>query len=123
MRVFTKITRGKYSVPDVLSKLSTDLISKLLVQNVALRLGNQYDGINDLKSHKWFGSFDWLRLNRGSLTSPRKVTVNLPTTPQKDASTSIDDMEEVNWFPKLSFSDEDKVAIKLLEAFRSRKSH
>ena len=123
MRIFMKICAGKYSIPDYFSKESGDIISKLLSQNVSLRLGNQFEGITELKNHKWFGSFDWVGLHRGRLNFPKTCNVQLPT----DSSTSIFDteeeevVEEVDWFPKLFFTNEEKFALKLLAIFRSKK--
>lgn len=67
---YAKIISGKISYPDTFSTSMEDLIAKLCTKNPSKRLGNMKGGIADLIKHKWFGSFDWKGLRKGTIAAP-----------------------------------------------------
>jgi serine/threonine protein kinase len=70
MKVYAKIISGKISYPDNFSNSMEDIIAKLCTKNPSKRLGNMKGGIADLVKHKWFGSFDWKGLRKGTIATP-----------------------------------------------------
>lgn len=50
-----------------------DLLRNLLQVDLTKRFGNLRNGVNDIKSHKWFATTDWIAIYQ------RKVRVRLLT--------------------------------------------
>ncbi|KAJ9594900.1 hypothetical protein L9F63_013805 [Diploptera punctata] len=70
MQMFEKIVSGKYSNPVFFSNEVKDLIRNLLQVDLTRRYGNLKNGINDIKSHKWFKNCDWLAIVNLKTVSP-----------------------------------------------------
>ena len=60
--IYTKILKGEYKPPKCFDQQVTALTSKLLMQDVAQRLGCKAQGAEEIKKHKWFRGLDWARL-------------------------------------------------------------
>lgn len=62
MSIYKNILKGKISFPSCFDKEAKDaksLIKHLLVADLSKRYGNLKDGVNDVKSHRWFNNFSW----------------------------------------------------------------
>ncbi|XP_076626796.1 cGMP-dependent protein kinase, isozyme 1 [Colletes latitarsis] len=77
MTTYNKILKGieVVGVPSIVSKNANNLIKKLLRLNPSERLGYQRNGIQDIREHKWFHSFNWQSLQRLALPAPIVPTV------------------------------------------------
>jgi hypothetical protein len=78
-----------------------DIIAKLCTKNPSKRLGNMKGGIADLIKHKWFGSFDWKGLRKGTVAAPFVPDVQATRLQQAqaaDADGPIDDELVVSVF-------------------------
>ncbi|KAM3611312.1 uncharacterized protein V6R79_016367 [Siganus canaliculatus] len=56
--------------PKTISKSASSLIKKLCRCNPSERLGSRRNGAKDIQKHKWFESFNWDGLCKGTLKSP-----------------------------------------------------
>ncbi|XP_008209479.1 cGMP-dependent protein kinase, isozyme 1 isoform X2 [Nasonia vitripennis] len=72
LSLYSKIIKGIDSagIYGYLKKHAENLIKALLRSNPAERLGNLRGGIADIRSHKWFGTYDWNALSNLTLPSP-----------------------------------------------------
>ncbi|OXU20490.1 hypothetical protein TSAR_000490 [Trichomalopsis sarcophagae] len=72
LSLYSKIIKGIDSagIYGYLKKHAENLIKALLRSNPAERLGNLRGGIADIRSHKWFGAYDWNALSNLTLPSP-----------------------------------------------------
>lgn len=57
--IYQKILDGKVKFPNHVEKPAKDLIKKLLQKDTTKRLGMLKNGVNDIKSHKWFNGLNW----------------------------------------------------------------
>jgi len=62
--------------PSKLSKHGREIIKNLIQVNPSKRLGNFKNGMDDIKHHRWFQSFDWLGLQQRNMTPPWVPTLN-----------------------------------------------
>ena len=53
-----------------MSKHGREIIKNLIQVNPSKRLGNFKNGMDDIKHHRWFQSFDWLGLQQRNMTPP-----------------------------------------------------
>jgi cGMP-dependent protein kinase len=74
MRTYNKILTGIDSVdfPSFVSTKARNVIEKLCKLIPAERLGCQRNGVQDIKNHRWFLGFSWVKLNERSLWAPFK---------------------------------------------------
>ncbi|EFA04087.1 cGMP-dependent protein kinase, isozyme 1-like Protein [Tribolium castaneum] len=81
MRTYNKILTGIDSVefPSYVSSKARNIIEKLCRAIPSERLGCQRNGVKDIKSHRWFLGFDWVKLNEGKLTAPFKPKLKSST--------------------------------------------
>ncbi|XP_076233535.1 cGMP-dependent protein kinase 1 [Calliopsis andreniformis] len=81
MTTYNKILKGVevVGIPSIVSKNASSIIKKLLRLSPSERLGYQRNGIQDIRDHKWFSSFNWQALQRLSLPAPIVPTVRSPT--------------------------------------------
>ncbi|XP_078658903.1 cGMP-dependent protein kinase 1-like [Branchiostoma floridae x Branchiostoma belcheri] len=72
MKTYNLILKGIDSIdfPRKIGKMAKDLIRRLCRENTAERLGNQSNGIADIRRHKWFHGFDWEGLNNMTMSPP-----------------------------------------------------
>lgn len=81
MTTYNKILKGieVVGIPSTVSKNASNLIKKLLRLRPSERLGYQRNGIQDIRDHKWFNSFNWHGLQRLTMPAPIVPTVRNPT--------------------------------------------
>ncbi|XP_014219547.1 cAMP-dependent protein kinase catalytic subunit-like [Copidosoma floridanum] len=60
VKIYEKITSGKYRCPGFFREDLRDLIKHLLEVDLTRRYGNLKAGPEDVKKHKWFQKTDWL---------------------------------------------------------------
>ena len=58
-KLFNSIKSGQVKFPKYLSKEAVDLLCKLFIKDPEKRLGSGPNGLNDIKSHVFFSSFNW----------------------------------------------------------------
>ncbi|EFN77617.1 cGMP-dependent protein kinase 1 isoform X1 [Harpegnathos saltator] len=77
MTTYNKILKGieMVGIPSIVNKNANNLIKKLLRLSPSERLGYQRNGIQDIRDHKWFSSFNWQALQRLALPAPIVPTV------------------------------------------------
>lgn len=68
MAIYQKILKGKVKFPRSFDSNGKSLVKHLLVADLTKRFGNMKGGVNDIKSHRFFAGFDWVRLLQKSLT-------------------------------------------------------
>ncbi|XP_003699906.2 cGMP-dependent protein kinase, isozyme 1 isoform X1 [Megachile rotundata] len=61
--------------PPVIKTSAKHFITGLLENNPVKRLGCLRHGVQDIRSHRWFHSFDWQALQRQKMRSPITITV------------------------------------------------
>jgi len=61
--------------PHKISKSCKEIIKNLVQVNPSKRLGNFKNGMDDIKNHRWFSSFDWHGLTNRTITAPWEPTL------------------------------------------------
>lgn len=69
-KVIDKISNSKYLIPSTFSIELQTLIKGLIEPDVSKRIGNLKDGVNEIKSHIFFRSIEWLPLFNRKVTPP-----------------------------------------------------
>jgi protein kinase A len=54
IRIYEKIVSGKYKQPSYLTEELKDLLRCLIQNDLTKRYGNLKNGVDDIKTHKWF---------------------------------------------------------------------
>ena len=62
---YEKIKKNEYKLPSSFGSSLTDLIQKLLVNDISQRLGCGINGPVDIKNHRWFNRVDWMKMYTG----------------------------------------------------------
>lgn len=75
MEVYQFILAGDLKFPSHFSRACMDLVTKLLTQNQAKRIGMMKNGIKDIFKHKWFSGWDWTSLLDNTMTPPIQPVV------------------------------------------------
>jgi len=70
VKTYEKIAAGKVNFPAHFSSEIKNLIWNLLQVDLSKRYGNLKDGVNDIKSHIWFATTDWVGLVNRRLEAP-----------------------------------------------------
>uniref|UniRef100_A0A182J1F8 cGMP-dependent protein kinase n=1 Tax=Anopheles atroparvus TaxID=41427 RepID=A0A182J1F8_ANOAO len=72
MKTYNAILRGIdiVELPSRVPKKAQVLIKRLCRQTAAERLGYGKNGITDIKTHPWFGTFEWQRLKERTMPAP-----------------------------------------------------
>jgi len=70
MAVYQNILRGKIKFPSNFPKDAKSLVKHLLVADLGKRYGNLKGGVNDIKEHRWFGSYPWKKLLEKQVEAP-----------------------------------------------------
>ncbi|VDP92082.1 unnamed protein product [Echinostoma caproni] len=60
IQIYEKIVSGKVRFPSHFSSDLKDLLRNLLQVDLTKRFGNLKNGVNDIKTHKWFSTTDWI---------------------------------------------------------------
>lgn len=68
--IYQKILAGKVDYPKHFDPYAKDLIKKLLQPDRSKRYGNLKGGAEQIRSHKWFKSFDWKALATLEMQAP-----------------------------------------------------
>ncbi len=76
MKIYQKITHSILKFPSKFDKSAKSLIKKLLVRDVSKRLGNLKNGVNDIKSHRFFKDFEFTLINKFKPNYVPKVSGN-----------------------------------------------
>lgn len=98
---FAKIAKGQFTLPETFSTEVVDLITKLLKVDENERLGS--NGVESVKSHRWFDGVNWESVKDGSYTVPQEILTRIDQyleTRPSDTSTPVvsatDDVDELN---------------------------
>ncbi|XP_076755782.1 cGMP-dependent protein kinase, isozyme 1 [Xylocopa sonorina] len=72
MAIYENILEGfkDKHMPPIIKNSAKNFITSLLQDNPANRLGYLRRGITDIRSHRWFNSFDWQELQDQEMVSP-----------------------------------------------------
>merc|ERR1711935_1086107 len=68
MGIYQKILSGKIVFPKAFNKEAKGLVKKLLTADLGKRYGNLKNGVDDIKTHKWFKDTNWTDLLEKKLT-------------------------------------------------------
>jgi len=79
MGIYQKILSGKIVFPKLFDKNAKGLVKKLLTADLGKRYGNLKNGVEDIKTHKWFKDLDWDDLQKKKIAPPFKPTVKDPS--------------------------------------------
>jgi len=75
MGIYQKILSGKIVFPKLFDKNAKGLVKKLLTADLGKRYGNLKNGVDDIKTHKWFKDLNWEDLLEKKIAPPFKPTV------------------------------------------------
>jgi serine/threonine protein kinase len=103
MDIYQKILRNRVTYPAHVSKNVRDLISRLLVSNPAMRLGNLKKGSRDVTAHAFFAKYDWGALTRKELKAPYIPKISSPTD-----TSNFDDYEDGDGEDWTRYNDKSK---------------
>ena len=78
MAIYQKILKGKVKFPRSFDANVKSLVKHLLVADLTKRFGNMKGGVNDIKNHRLFNGFDWMRLVQKTITMPYLPRINAP---------------------------------------------
>lgn len=70
IRMFENAASGSYLMPTDISLELQDLITNILQTDVSKRYGNLFNGVDDIKNHKWFSSIQWQSLFNRQIQAP-----------------------------------------------------
>ena len=76
MKIYQKITHSVVKFPSKFDKSAKSLVKKLLVRDISKRLGNLKNGVNDIKSHRFFKDFEFTLINKFKPNYVPKVSGN-----------------------------------------------
>ena len=65
MKLFKAIAKGKFKISDILNDAAKDLVKRILVIDVAERLGSLAGGVRDIKTHEWLKEIDFDKSGQG----------------------------------------------------------
>ncbi len=69
-KLYEKILGCKLRFPSHFDPLAKDLVKRLLSPDLSKRFGNLKDGVQDIKTHKWFAGVDWDKLLTLEIPAP-----------------------------------------------------
>ena len=75
MAVYQNILRGKIKFPSNFPKDAKSLVKHLLVADLGKRYGNLKGGVNDIKGHRWFGSYPWADILEKKVEAPYRPKI------------------------------------------------
>jgi len=79
MGIYQKILSGKIVFPKMFDKNAKGLVKKLLTADLGKRYGNLKNGVEDIKTHKWFKDINWDDLIEKKIPAPFKPNTKSPT--------------------------------------------
>lgn len=89
IQIYEKIVSGKVRFPSHFSSDLKDLLRNLLQVDLTKRYGNLKNGVDDIKTHKWFSSTDWIAIYQRKIEPPF-----IPKTKGPGDASNFDDYEE-----------------------------
>lgn len=78
IKIYEKIINGKYKIPGHLSDDVKDLMRCLIQADVTKRFGNLKNGVDDIKTHKWFAGLDWMSIYAKKMSAPMIPKIKSP---------------------------------------------
>jgi len=75
MGIYQKILSGKVAFQRHVDKNAKALVRKLLTADLGKRYGNLKNGVDDIKTHKWFKDINWADLLEKKIAAPFKPQV------------------------------------------------
>lgn len=79
MGIYQKILSGKIVFPKLFDKNAKGLVKKLLTADLGKRYGNLKNGVDDIKTHKWFANISWDALLKKEMNPTFKPVVKSET--------------------------------------------
>ncbi|KAK2177008.1 hypothetical protein NP493_624g01024 [Ridgeia piscesae] len=70
IQIYEKIVSGKVRFPSHFSSDLKDLLRSLLQVDLTKRFGNLKNGVNDIKTHRWFSTTDWIAIYQKKVEAP-----------------------------------------------------
>lgn len=78
VKIYEKILSGKYKMPSHLTEEIKDFMRCLIQADVTKRYGNLKNGVDDIKTHKWFTGLDWMAIYHKKAVAPMIPKVKSP---------------------------------------------
>ncbi|CAF3365522.1 unnamed protein product [Rotaria sp. Silwood1] len=89
IQIYEKIVSGKVRFPSHFSSDLKDILRNLLQVDLTKRFGNLKNGVDDIKTHKWFSSTDWIAIYQRKVEPPF-----IPKSKGPGDASNFDDYEE-----------------------------
>lgn len=89
IQIYEKIVSGKVRFPSHFSSDLKDLLRNLLQVDLTKRYGNLKNGVDDIKTHKWFSTTDWIAIYQKKIEPPF-----VPKTKGPGDPSNFDEYEE-----------------------------
>ncbi|CAF1161309.1 unnamed protein product [Rotaria sordida] len=89
IQIYEKIVSGKVRFPSHFSSDLKDILRNLLQVDLTKRYGNLKNGVDDIKTHKWFSSTDWIAIYQRKVEPPF-----IPKSKGPGDASNFDDYEE-----------------------------
>jgi len=89
IQIYEKIVSGKVRFPSHMSSDLKDLLRNLLQVDLTKRYGNLKNGVDDIKTHKWFTATDWIAIYQRKVEAPF-----IPKMKGPGDSSNFDEYEE-----------------------------
>lgn len=70
IQIYEKIVAGKVRYPSHFSTELKELLKQFLQVDLTKRFGNLKNGVQDIKSHKWFSSTNWIQIYQKDVEAP-----------------------------------------------------
>lgn len=78
MGIYQKILKGKIRYPKSFDESARSIVRHLVVADLSKRYGNLKNGVNDIKTHRYFKSINWQAILSKSVPVPYKPKVKAP---------------------------------------------
>ncbi|XP_046407303.1 cAMP-dependent protein kinase catalytic subunit 1 isoform X2 [Ischnura elegans] len=89
IQIYEKIVSGRVRFPSHFSSDLKDLLRNLLQVDLTKRYGNLRNAVNDIKTHKWFQTTDWISVFEKKVEAPF-----IPRCKGPGDTSNFDDYEE-----------------------------
>jgi serine/threonine protein kinase len=105
MGIYQKILSGKIVFPKMFDKNAKGLVKKLLTADLGKRYGNLKNGVDDIKTHKWFKDINWQELLEKKLPATFK-----PVVKGESDTSNFDDYPDSDELPPIVNAAQDPFA-------------
>lgn len=78
MGIYQKILKGKIRYPKSFDESARSIVRHLVVADLSKRYGNLKNGVNDIKTHRYFKNINWQAILSKSVPVPYKPKVKAP---------------------------------------------